>query len=202
MQGQPMPPHYEPLEAEAVKVHTAHGLDPTRTHQSLQIIAALGIEISETDRPMPGGARLGVGRRIWIQRGLGERKAFFDLSHELAAYLLRAEGYVGPDLEAMENRLGAALLAPRPSIVAALRSSPWRGVRELARQLDVSDTFAALRLGEATGDPIAVVNPDGVRLRGSAWPLPETPLELAKCRKMPSGTFRFSLARGVVVGVR
>lgn len=179
----------EQLEREAVALYRAFGLDPEHGHQSLEIISKLGMELMLTDTPMPGGARLGVGKRIWVQRGIRPKRAFFDVSHELAAWLLRGWGYTAADTEERENRLGACLLLPRPTIINALRSSQWRGVRSFAHTLQVSETCASLRLGEATGDGVAVIGRDSVRIRGE-WTWEDEPERLAHCRRLPPGMFR------------
>ncbi len=192
----------EQLEREAVEMHRTFGLDPERGHQTLEIVSRLGIELVQTDRPMPGGARLGAGKVIWVQRGIQPRRAFFDVSHELAAFMLRERNYLEPDLEERENRLAACLLLPRPAVIRTLREETWRGVRQFAKTLRVSDACAALRLGEATGDPVALIERQRVRLRGAPWPLDESPEKLAKCRRVPPGFFRSHIGHEcVVVGV-
>jgi hypothetical protein len=183
-------------------MYRAFGLDPEHGHQTLEIVNRLGIELVQTDRPMPGGARLGAGKTIWVQRVIQPRKAIFDVSHELAAYMLREWQYLEADLEDRENRLAACLLLPRPHVIRTLREVPWKGVRQFAKTLRVSDACAALRLGEATGDPVALIERQRVRLRGAPWPLEESPERLAKCRRVPPGVFRSHIGHEcVVVGV-
>lgn len=183
-------------------MYRSFGLDPERGHQTLEIVSRLGIEIVPADHPMPGGARLGSGKVIWVQRGMQPKRAVFDVSHELAAYMLREWRYLEPDLEDRENRLAACLLLPRPSVIRTLRSETWRGVRPFAKALRVSDACAALRLGEATGDPVALIERQRVRLRGAPWPLTDPPERLAKCRRVPPGVFRSHIGHEcVVVGV-
>jgi hypothetical protein len=192
----------EHLERETVVMYRLFGLDADRGYQSLELVHRFGLELVLTDRPMPGGARLGAGKRVWVQRGIRPKRAFFDVSHELAAYLLREWGYVEPDSEERENRLAACLLLPRPAMVTALRSAPWRGVRDLAYRLRVTETCAALRLGECTSDPIAVITRHKhVLVRGEdRWP--DAPERLAHARQLPPGMFRHRIERErVVVGI-
>ncbi len=194
-----MPKLGEFFEREAVAIHRAFGLDAERGMQIVHLARALGMEVLETDKPMPGEVRLGLGKRIWVRRGLCDKRVTFGISHEVAAWLLREMGYRAADVEERENRLAACLVLPRPAIEAMLRAHPWHGVREFAGRLGVSETCAALRLGEATGDPVAVVTRAGTRLRGEPWPYEESPEQLARARRVPDGLLRTRIEKSRIV---
>ncbi len=194
-----MPKLGEFFEREAVAIYSAFGLDCEEGMQVIGVAKALGMEVLETDKPMPGEVRLGLGKRIWVRRGLCEKRVTFGIGHEVAAWLLREMGYRCADVEERENRLAACLLLPRPAIAATLRGHAWHGVREFAGRLGVSETCAALRLGEATGDPVAVVTRTGTRLRGDAWPFDESPEQLARARRVPDGLFRTRIEKSRIV---
>ena len=80
--------------------------------------------------------------------------------------------YDGDDEEAAADYLGAALVAPRRAFASALRAL-GDDLAELAAVFRSTETAAALRVGEVTGRPLAVVAPHRVRVRGPeswAWP--------------------------------
>ncbi len=138
------------------------------------------------------------GALIFVNARLPRRRLVFAVAHELAEVELTRIGYEGADREAAADRLGAAILLPRPAVAAVLRSKPWRGIRHFASLLNVNSTCAALRLGETTTDPVAVIDKDRVTLRGvDQWP--ESPVQLAKCRALPDGIHRVQVERGRVV---
>jgi hypothetical protein len=94
----------------------------------------------------------------------GERRAFA-LLHEVAHWAIGAT--------AAEDRcdaLAAAMLAPRPAFLQALERHG--SLQTLARAFATTESCVALRLGEATGRPLALVTPSSVRLRGAAYSWP------------------------------
>lgn len=118
---------------------------------------------------LPGNgalARVGAHWRVYLRRDASQVAKRFVLLHELAHWAL---GSGGSEEEC--DALAAALLAPRRAFllaVAALGSD----FGALAAHFGASESCVALRLGEATGCPLALITPRAVRLRGSvfSWP--------------------------------
>jgi len=107
--------------------------------------------------------------RIILNRSLPTHRKLFTLAHELAHILLRVEGLDDDDgLEKSCDYLAACLMAPKAAALALVNTygvSPDR-IAEAALQ---TGTWAALRIGEATGMPVAAVKPGKVRFRGKQF---------------------------------
>lgn len=87
---------------------------------------------------------------------------------------MRREGLA--DCEEAADYIGAAIQAPRQAFRARLRAV-GQDMTQLALPFAITETSAALRLGEVEGLPLAVVAPKSVRVRGPAewvWPDAET----------------------------
>src|SRR5690606_31259266 len=93
---------------------------------------------------------------IWIRPGLPPQRRAFRIAHELAEYSLSR--HILPNPEAAADAVAAALLAPAPVVRDALRIH-GRHLPSLAEALGVSQSIAALRIGEVTGSPLALVTP-------------------------------------------
>lgn len=109
--------------------------------------------------------RIGSAWRVYLNADCDAQQKRFVLMHELSHWAL-------PDAdEEACDRLAAALLLPRPAFLAAVAR---HGVRlpSLARRFGTTQSCAALRLGEATASPVALVTPLAVRKRGAThgWP--------------------------------
>jgi hypothetical protein len=107
-----------------------------------------------------------------IARHLPPLYAHFAIAHEIGHYLLRRARFVGDDEERAADYLGAALIAPRRAFLAARRAM-GDDLPNLARTFGMTETAAALRLGEVCHVPLAVVAPQTVRVRGPeewVWP--------------------------------
>lgn len=94
------------------------------------------------------------------------------LLHELAEWHLQRIAYREPDVEHMANAIAAALAAPRDAFLRAVRDAQ-DDFAALAELFSTTQTCAALRLGEVTGQPIAVIAPALVRVRGDDWAWPD-----------------------------
>lgn len=114
--------------------------------------------------------------RIYLRRGEPSVMRFA-VAHELAHWLLRRAGLAGTeDEETAADYLGAALVAPRRAFLAALRAL-GRDLPELADAFVTTESLAALRFGETTLTPMALVRPGLVRVRSQlefVWPEEET----------------------------
>lgn len=164
------------LEGIAESAYAEAELDPERPHLPRLAKALLGPRaIERGPRPLHAPACLVRVRGEWriiVGRNLPPRFALFAVGHELAHWLLGRVGFVGEDEEAVADALAAALLMPRPAFRRALLSvgDDWS---ELARVMCATETAVALRLGEVTRRPLAVVAPARVRVRGDEewlWP--------------------------------
>jgi hypothetical protein len=137
-------------------------------------------EVPEQVLPAGGAiARIGGAWRVFVRRGMAPTLARFTVVHELAHWAL---GVGASELEC--DALAARLLAPRPAFERALRES---GVSytKLARWFGCTETFAALRYGEVTDEPLVVVAPATVRVRGRSFSWPSEP-ELRSLVKAPA----------------
>ncbi len=179
------------LEGIAEAAYCSAGLDPERPHVARLARALLGPEaIRRGPRPLHGPAalvRVGEEWRIVLARGLPPLQAVFAVGHELGHWLLRQHGYDGDDEERDADYLAAALLAPRSAFLAARRVLR-DDLPALAATFGMTETAAALRLGEVCRVPLAVVAPQTVRVRGPegwVWPDEASLRRWARGRPLP-----------------
>jgi hypothetical protein len=127
-------------------------------------------------------ARVGATWCVFLRADLPASKRAFTLLHEIGHWAIGAEAS-----EEECDALAAAMLAPRKAFLDALRTD-GRGLARLAQRFATSESCVALRLGEATGKPLALVTPTSVRLRGAShdWPNERRLRELAE-RRRPMG---------------
>jgi hypothetical protein len=110
----------------------------------------------------------------------------FAVAHELAHWLLRDRA--GEETEPACDYLAAALVAPRQAFLKLVQKHDARFTR-LAKAFATSETLVALRFGETTFEPLAVVAPLTVRVRGAAYSWPSEPL-LRQFAAMPKPGLR------------
>lgn len=109
-------------------------------------------------------------RRVYVRVGTDPARARWLVGHELAEWWYLRTAYRGEDVELRCDALGAALVAPRPAFLLALRARGHR-VHELAKDFKTTQALALLRIGETTGRPVALVRPTPIlRGEGFAWP--------------------------------
>lgn len=111
-------------------------------------------------------------RRIVVRAGLPPVRLAWAVAHELAELALAEERYRAPDVEAVADTVAACLLAPPATVRAVGRGPVPAAVAEVADALVLTDTCAALRLGEVLDVPLAVIAPL-VRVRGAAFAWPD-----------------------------
>lgn len=165
------------LEALALQLYAELGIDPAEPPSLFQVARAwLGAGAVERPHAMAGppakAFRIGARDRIAVKASVPLEYAHFYIGHELGHLLLRRAGYVGDEEEACADYLGAALLMPRPAVVATYRAEGF-APEALAEAVVCTQTAAALRLAEALGLPLAAVSPANVRVRGPeafVWP--------------------------------
>lgn len=143
-----------------------------------QIAATIGLRIAEVDAERFEGALIRIiGAplgRIAINKNIREpgRKRF-TLAHEIGHYILPTHSQQSvacrpasierwspsmPPAELEANRFAAAILMPKPMIIAYLRSEPsLRQARNIASDCETSLTAATYRLVELSSYPVAVV---------------------------------------------
>lgn len=166
----------EDIEGEAGVLYRSTGFELDEPAPMLELARRAlgrGCVLQVHARAIPGDACLatvGGERRLYLRRGLSPERARWAIAHELGHWAL------GVDSSSRENEdncdaLAAALVAPRAAFRAALRECGDR-YHKLAVWFQTTESCAALRLGEVTGDPLALIAPARVRVRGSefVWP--------------------------------
>lgn len=133
-------------------------------------------------------------RRIMVRQGLSPERLAWAVAHELAELALLEEGYSRADIEQLADTIAACIIAPRGAVrQVAAGLEPEEQVGSVADAFGVTDTCAALRVGEVFDAPVVVVAPR-VRARGAMfeWP-PERELRrLARARAIPAGLVRWA----------
>jgi hypothetical protein len=177
----------EGLEDEAVALLRFAGANPREPPSPQELVIRLlgpgAVRVVPPEALPVGGAlaRVGATWRVYLRSDLAPAQARFTLLHELAHWVL------GPDATEPEcDALAACLLAPREAFERAIvEAGP--SYQALAAWFRCNESFAALRFSEVTGEPLALVAPSSVRLRGSSWPWPteERIRELARGRPIP-----------------
>ncbi len=171
------------VEGEAVATYRRAGLDPERPASTFRIARALYGRDVIVRPPSVIGAPAAVGwvhdrPRIMLRRTVPDAEAQFLVGHELGHLILETTDEDACDL------FGACLMAPRPAARALHRSFGW-DLRRVADEVVATQTWAALRIAEATRTPLAAVTPQKVRVRGpEEWSWPSEP-ELRQLRPGP-----------------
>jgi hypothetical protein len=111
---------------------------------------------------------------IEVRRGLPVLTEGYAIMHEVAERHLRFEIFGSEEVERQANALAAALLVPAPALRVAL-SLHGRTLPQLAGHLRTTESIVALRLGEVTGTPLALVASNWVQTRGDAYGWPDEP---------------------------
>lgn len=160
------------IEQLALDFYERHGLDPEEPETSVRLarleLGPSAVTRGDLRRGSPGATGVVHGRTVVVvARRLTPEWANFVVGHELAHVLLDRAGL--PSDEASADYLGAALMAPRPAVLR-LHRHHGLDVERLADEVVGTQTWAALRLGETLGMPMAAVSPLRVRVRGpEAW---------------------------------
>lgn len=125
--------------------------------------------------------------RLFLRSGLPPERLTFAAAHELGHWICHRLGYRAPpeSEEADCNAIAGAILMPSHVLRTPISQIPR--LPELAGSFVVTESCAALRIGEATGLPLCLVTPSTVRVRGDgyAWPSRESELRrLATVRRL------------------
>lgn len=125
-------------------------------------------------RALPGDGQLARVRgepRIYVRGKLSPQRLRWVVAHELGHLALGLDSSTRENEDAADA-FAAALLLPRRAFQSALREV---GVSysKLARWFATTESCAALRFGEVTDTPIALLAPERVRVRGAEFEWPE-----------------------------
>jgi len=136
-----------------------------------RIAKACGVVVEAVANQRAEGT-LGRLRSQWVigvRASLPYARRQHRVGHEIGHILLVEAGVpTGPYTEAWCDFIGGALVLPRDQVraVAALGA-----LSEAAERIRTTETLVALRIGEVTGEPVAVVTPHTVYARGDVeWP--------------------------------
>lgn len=193
--------HAEDIEGTAEAMYRAAGLDPREGASPLALAHGLlgpGSVRSVHAASLPGDGVLVWERgkaQIQLRAKLSPQRRRWAICHELAEWCLRLARYEGDDSEQLSNALAAALLAPRQLFLRVVREE-GRCLPTLARRFVTTESCAALRIGETTEQPLALVAPSRpVRLRGAefVWPSEEQIRAMAAGRPLLPGLARTRL---------
>jgi hypothetical protein len=164
-------------EGDADTLRRMAGLGADEVASPLWIARKLLGADAVRDVPMVGRyatlARVGDRRVIAVNPRLADATYQWAIGHELGHWI-RGTGHGERDCEeAACHYVAAALLMPRAAFLGAYRrrGHDASSVHQLALAFGVTDTSAALRIGETDGRPVAVVAPHRIFARGDAeWP--------------------------------
>lgn len=140
----------------------------------LQLARALGIVVHLVANLRADGVlgRTPKGAVIGIRRSLPKLYRRHTLAHELGHWGLEEEGIPPAEhAEADCDYIGAALVMPQEEFRRELGEAT---LQQLAFRFTATETSAALRIGELTNEPVAVITPAKVYARGQAQWTPES----------------------------
>ncbi len=174
------------FEGVAVAEYERHDLDPSEP-QSTIVLARKKLGPGSVVRPawmtLPAALYRQNGvQHIALRRGLAIEYALFFCGHELGHILLEEAGYREDDIEAACDYLAGALMAPRPAMRNLQRNFGW-DYEKIADAVCSTQSWAAMRLSEVTGRPMALVTPQRVRVRGDEWGWPTTEDQIRQLAK-------------------
>lgn len=156
-------------EAEALYKAAGHP-DPGDTFTLAERLLGAGCLVVAHAASLPGRGVLLRRDQQWViklRARLTEAEQRFVVGHELSHWAL-GDNASEDDCDA----LAAALVVPRNIFQRAMRTC-GTSLQELAHDLEITQSLAALRIGEVTGEPVALVTPQRVRARGAEWCWPD-----------------------------
>jgi hypothetical protein len=162
------------FEREACRLYRKAGLDWSEGAAPFDLITGImgpdSVRWAESDWLRGGGAavRIGATWKIYLYRHHPKNNLRFIACHELS-HIWLGRGATETECDA----LAACLLAPRPAFQSALREV-GSDYAKLAKWFVTTEAWAALRFGEVTLAPPALVSPASVRIRGE-WSLSSEP---------------------------
>lgn len=137
-------------------------------------------------------SRVNGEARIAVRQSLSQPRREHAIGHELGHWVLEREGCDGEDLEGACDFIGAAIQTRRRVFREVAKHRDWT---QLALDFSTTETLVALRYGETTGTPLAVVAPHAVRVRGDdfSWPEADEIRKRAKSRSIIPGVAKARL---------
>lgn len=186
----PMSP--EEIEGNAECLLKLAGVDldgPSRPVALAKSLLGPGSVRAVYARALPGDGSFAVVNghpRIYVRQGLSKARRRWAICHELAEWWMWREDIRDEWVEGYADAIAAGLLVPRAAFQCALREVGDEYHR-LAEWFGTTESCTALRLGEVTGEPLALIAPRVVRVRGEefGWP-PEHELRaLTKKPRVP-----------------
>lgn len=165
------------IEGDAAWLYKRAGLDTGAPAPPLWLATEIlgpGSVVAVPSLRERGGAclvRVNGKPRVYYRASLPPVLRDFAIGHELGHWLLGDRIAGERDTEAACDYLAAALIAPRAAFLRAVQKHGARFTR-LAKAFATTESLVALRYGECTGEPLALVAPRSVRVRGAAfeWP--------------------------------
>jgi len=178
------------IEGEADRLYRAADLDPGTAAPVIWLASELlgdGSVVAVHSLSEPGGgclARVNGQVRIYYRSRLPPQRRDFVVAHELAHWALRDSAGGELETEAACDSLAAALIAPRAAFLKVVARHGAHFTR-LAKAFACSESLAALRFGETTLEPLALVAPRSFRVRGAdyTWPSERVIREIAALPK-------------------
>jgi hypothetical protein len=174
------------IEGTALALYRRAGLEPDAPADPIDLaerLLGVGCVRYAHASDLPGVAalvRVGGSFRIYLRGRASAQRQAFGVLHEL--------GHVAAGFDAPEqacDAIAAALWMPRPAFQRAAREhgADWAS---LARRFGATESAVSLRWGEAIGEPLVLVAPRTVRVRGEEyeWP-PETLLRQLSRSELP-----------------
>lgn len=196
MEFQSSPLDVASLEGLATSLYTRLRLDPAKPVSTFVLAQKLtGHEVFRPANMIGALAQTWTQagqRRIAVKRRLPVEYARFFAGHEVGHLLLDEAGYRGEDTEVCADYLGAALMAPRPALVALHRAFGF-DLSAISIEVGATETWAALRVGEVLRIPVAVVAPI-IRVRGPENWVWGTDTDVRRLARLPQS----KLPRGLV----
>lgn len=164
------------LETVAESMLQSAGMDDGEAHKMTDLASSLlgkGAVRVVPHKALPAKAQLATvnGRKmIFIQKGLTSSMSRWAVAHELAHWGLGIDSS-HPHNEVICEALAARLIIPRRAYAAAANRHGHQ-YRRLAKSFVTTESCVALRHGEVSGRPLALISPALVRHRGDQreWP--------------------------------
>lgn len=182
------------VDCEASVLYQRAGLDLDDVPAASLLARRLGAQVRRVDGVL---VRRGDACKVMlhgvvvlcVRRHLTAEALRFAICHELAELRLAELDYREVDVEDVADALGAALACPRDAFRGAVREHGREAYAQLALDFTTSQTCAALRVGEVLDEPLAVVAPRRVRVRGGAYEWPDE-RELRRCARVATPGLR------------
>lgn len=176
-------------EGLAKWIYDAAGFDMADPPGPVRLAKALEIDVKTAPRRHLWGHGTKVriqGRRvIYVAPKLAPEHHAFAVAHEIAEWQL--DGREDDETEGLCDAVAAALIAPAPAFRWML-DDHGPDLITLAEGFSTTQSCVALRLGEVTGRPMALVSPRLVRVRGDdwGWPAEDEIRRLSRARSLPT----------------